>query len=376
MKIALIRSASIYMNFGSYNVQEIGLAKSLEKNGHQVDFYTREKVDEDKIIRITDSIRVYAMTCISLPGRNGYYPQMFKYLNDNQYDLIQVLEDSQIMTVLLSVYAKRKNIPFILWQGMYENYQSFVKKSFQFIFDLLLLPILRRNTGAVIGKTPKAIQYIESKGFRKTFIGGVGLDVDSFNHRTLESDILDRMNIPKTKKILLYIGVLEQRRNPKFLLEIIEKLDDKFVLVIAGDGPDFLELNNIVADRGLNDSVKLLGRVSQEDLIPLYKNSMLFLLPTDYEIYGMVILECMYYGLPVISTPCAGAEYLIDTGEDGFVLEKNDKMWVDVINNISNDSDSQKKISHNFKNKFDKFTWDSLVNNYLNVYESEMGYNK
>ena len=371
MKIALIRSASVYMNFGSYNVQEIGLAKSLEKIGYQVDFYTREKVKKDKVINISDNIRVYAMNCISLPGRNGYYPQIYKYLDENHYDLIQVLEDSQIMTVLLSIYAKRKNIPFVLWQGMYENYHSFIKKSFQFVFDLFFLPILRKNTDATIGKTTFAISYIKSKGFTNNYIGGVGLDIDIFKKPSTNIKLSDVINVLQSKKILLYIGAIEARRNPRFLIDVVEKLhDEDVILVFAGDGPELPEITHLIKERKLEKSVKILGRVSQENLIPLYQNATMFLLPTDYEIYGMVILECMYYGLPVLATPCAGSDYLIDDNVDGFICEKEEDLWVKIIRLMLRNNTLREKLANKFKDKFEKYTWDSLVCNYIKVYET------
>lgn len=94
-----------------------------------------------------------------------------------------------------------------------------------------------------------------------------------------------------------------------------------------------------IQDRNLEQKCVILGKLRQEELPALYKASDLFLLASDYEIYGMVILEAMYFGTPVISTLTAGAEVLITSGEDGMIIpNKKADTWSHVIAELCNDT--------------------------------------
>ena len=114
--IALIRSASSAVSKSGYNIQEIGMAKELAKLGMQVDVFLisdRNETYSEKT-GVEDRVTVYWLKGIKIPGQQGYYRDLNKILDNNHYDLIQALDDSQITTVLTSLYCKKKGIKFVL----------------------------------------------------------------------------------------------------------------------------------------------------------------------------------------------------------------------------------------------------------------------
>ena len=83
------------------------------------------------------------------------------------------------------------------------------------------------------------------------------------------------------------------------LLQAAAELRDEgleFVLTLGGEGAEQAALEAIIADRGLSDSVKMIGWV--EDVVPLLEQADLFILPSRSEPFGIVILEAMACGVP------------------------------------------------------------------------------
>ncbi len=153
-KIALVRPCSTPVKPGNYNCQEIGLARALANRGISVDIFLANDTKELVVERIVDegsvTARAHYMPGINLPGRNGWFPDLITLLDQDNYDLIQTFEDSQIISVKMARYGRKRGIPVILWQGMYENYNEFYKRTIQIIYDKLFLGVLRRNISASI----------------------------------------------------------------------------------------------------------------------------------------------------------------------------------------------------------------------------------
>ena len=76
---------------------------------------------------------------------------------------------------------------------------------------------------------------------------------------------------------------------------------------------------------GLEQNVIYFDNLQQKDIANLYKIADIFILPSQYEIFGMVLLEAMYFGLPVLTTLNGGSSTLIKNEENGFICELDEK---------------------------------------------------
>ena len=337
-RIALIRSASSNVPKQSYNVQEIGLATELAKKGINVDVFliSDKNVTYSEKCGIEDRVTVYRLKGIKIPGQQGFYKELIPILEKNKYDLIQALDDSQITTVLISKYCKRKNIKFILWQGMYENYPALYKKIIQFFFDKTFLRILRKNTMFTISKTSSAQKYLVEKNFPKGKVIPVGLETSNLDNG-IDIDYREKYNIDNNKKIVLYIGKVEERRKPIFCIDVFNSLKKKYqdcCLIYVGQGPMRDEVKEYVNTKNIKDVI-FIDKIPQSELRNLYKQSSIFILPTKYEIFGMVLMEAMYFEVPVITYKAAGPLDVIKNDVDGIVMNNFDtNEWANKISSI------------------------------------------
>ncbi|MBD3270744.1 glycosyltransferase [Candidatus Peregrinibacteria bacterium] len=129
----------------------------------------------------------------------------------------------------------------------------------------------------------------------------------------------------KTHKIILSVAALHPRKGLKYLIGAYSKIVKKFPktrLIIAGNGPQKMELEKLIKNLNIDDKVFLLGQ--RDDISDIMKSADIFVLPSLAEAFGLVILEAMREGLPIIATNSGGIpEILADN--NGILVKPKDK---------------------------------------------------
>ena len=127
--------------------------------------------------------------------------------------------------------------------------------------------------------------------------------------------------------IFLNVAHLDAKKNQARLVEsFAEKFagNTKYKLIIAGDGPEKENLQTQIDKLKVSNQVVLFGRASREDVLSLMQKSNCFVLPSLYETFGVVLIEAMACGLPVLSTKSGGPESIITSNQYGFLCEENE----------------------------------------------------
>ena len=130
----------------------------------------------------------------------------------------------------------------------------------------------------------------------------------------------------ESRFIFLTVGRLVPVKNIALQIEAFKKISDKYPkaeLWIVGDGPEKNNLIKKISDNKLQDRVKLLGY--QENVDDFYEQADVFLLTSDSEGWGMVVIEAATYGLPIIMTDVGLAGEIIVNNESGLVVPVGDK---------------------------------------------------
>lgn len=379
MKILILRVFPNKVNMQSYNLQEIGLAKALIRKGHQCDvayFGGKEKDHEERILFSEGAIRVIWLHGFGIL-MEGVYPTLSKYIHE--YDIIQVSEYVGVTSCWLNLFYQNKVVNY---HGPYycaENRKDIIKAA---IWDRTLLPLSRKRKMLVMTKSNLATDYLLSKGIENVTTVGVGLDLDNICKVEQENRTHEFVEYLRTKKgnhkFLLYVGAMEDRRNILFLLDTFAKVlisqpECRLVLVGKGSHEYIAKCNQKIEQLNLQDKVYYCEQVEQKFLKSIYELSDLFLLPTSYEIFGMVLLEAMYFSLPVLTTYNGGSSTLINL-ENGIVIEKLDKNeWAEKIKALLLDSERCAKIGENaHKTIIQGYTWDVLADRILKIYQQRL----
>ncbi|MBN1122470.1 MAG: glycosyltransferase family 4 protein [Anaerolineae bacterium] len=132
-----------------------------------------------------------------------------------------------------------------------------------------------------------------------------------------------RRESPYGEYLLLAARINDPRKNVGMLIRafaIIHERHPQIKLVLAGEAPDE-PLRSLVNSLGIGRSVVFAGMVSREELLKLYQGATLFVLPSTQEGLGIVVLEALACGTPVIATRCGGPEGFVIDGETGKLVD-------------------------------------------------------
>lgn len=146
-------------------------------------------------------------------------------------------------------------------------------------------------------------------------------------------------------------GRIHEMKGYDRLINVFHRLDDMGLLkhvslTIIGDGPDFSKVQNLVQEYGLKDKVKLLGR--RKNPYPYVKAADAFLMCSRYEPFGLVVLEAMVLGTPVISTEVASIREIMR--EDyGIITDNNEEGLINAIAEVIKNPNYLNKYRENLK---------------------------
>ena len=369
-KILYVRNGPYKVNPNLYNLQEKGFCKALCNKGIDCDIVYYSDEDKDEII-YRDELTGKEIKLLWRKGykilRTGFYPLLLKKEFANKYDLIITTEYSQIMSLLWTRY----NPKVVLYNGPY--YNMFKIPFTEKIYDLLFVKKLNSRLDKVFVKSELSKKYLENKGFQDVVTLGVGLDTDVFKvNDEIDSKTSELREFMKKNNCILYIGSLIGRKNFKFTLDIFNKViksNPDVKLVVIGTGKkSYIQKSMKVLDNNALKNVKFVDKIDNKLLKYIYPEAKIFILPSKFEIFGMVILESMFFGTPVITSINGGSTTLIRNKKNGIVMDKFDSdIWAKEINSILNNEEYRKELSKNARaNIINNFTWEKISEKLLN----------
>ncbi|HEX0571341.1 TPA: glycosyltransferase family 4 protein [Streptococcus pneumoniae] len=370
-KVLIVRSGPYQVNPEGYNLQELGLASAISQQGYQCDvmYYHKTKNYDQLYEKNGEQIKIFWRRGIRL-FRSGIYPQILREKFLNQYDKIIISEYSQIMAVLLS----RIHSNVYIYNGSY--YNLFKIPIIEPIYDFLFVEMLNKRTKTVFCKTEKAECYLKNKGFNDCKVVGVGLDIEKFEQEEEPTeDTIELLRRMENKQNILYVGSLSKRKNTAQLIRIFNILKSKsgkkneLQLVLIGKDEDNI-VEKINYSR-FKDDIIYQPYLKNSQLQFIYPSSQLLVLPSVQEIFGMVLLEAMYFKLPVVSSASAGGETLIQDGINGKIVNDfNDEHWVDCIENLLNNPLELKRLGEcAHKRITEQFMWSSIARKIIETFD-------
>ncbi|MDO8657817.1 MAG: glycosyltransferase family 1 protein [Candidatus Levybacteria bacterium] len=185
-------------------------------------------------------------------------------------------------------------------------------------------------------------------------------------------------NLPKEKygidgEYVLFVGTIQPRKNIARLIEAFSKLNkpDLDLVIIGKKGWKFEEILAAPKKFKIENKVKFLYSVTDEDLPAFYKNAICFILPSLYEGFGLPVLEAMKYGCPVITS---NSSSLPEAGGDAALYV--DPLSVNDIKKnlelIINNSELRKELIRKGYEQVKKFSWEKTARETLNALEELM----
>ena len=371
MKIAMV--GQFPPHIGGVGVHIHSLSKELIRQGHEVYVITYPHKD----IRDIDGIHVIGTKGVNIPGLRG----LFFAINAKK-ELKELIEREDI-DIIHGHYLFPAGWASVK-AGKSTNTKTYVTSHGSDMFELYkkqayTRPLIRKvlKDADVVLAVSNALkdEIIKTKIpniEKKVRLHWNSVDINKFkttkeNESKFRKELVHEFNIAADKPIILFVGNIIKRKNVDLLLEAKKQLNTKANLVVVGDGP-LLEQLKAKAEKeyfdGNLENVYFTGsRTDVEDIIP---SCDLLVLPSFTESFGLVLIEALACGKPVIGSNVGGIKEII-TDDVGLLIDPNDSEdLAKAIDRILTDKNLMEKFKSNARNRAKDFAETKLPYDELN----------
>jgi glycosyltransferase involved in cell wall biosynthesis len=166
---------------------------------------------------------------------------------------------------------------------------------------------------------------------------------------------------------ILCVANIQERKGFEYLIEAVAELDQINLIIIGDTGKRkkyYQFLLNQIHLLNIINRVQFLGHVDEKSLIQYYQNSDIFVLPTLHEGYGIVILEAMSHGLPVIATNICSIPEIITHNWNGILVPpKDSRRLSEAIQDLMDSPEKRQRLKSNgLKFILDHPKWSDIIN--------------
>lgn len=337
-------------------------SEGLVNLGHEVEVYT-SKEGSSRSNEVVNNVVVHRYSTLPISPKLPYVPislGMPQKLGETDFDIYHLHANKRFTTDLsaLVLRAKRKKLIFSPHAGQFGS--SFLGKLHNKLFGRLTL-----DSNLVICVSEYEKKLITKEGFRSTNIRVLanGVDIEEFSGvKQGFFEDLGWKDIP----VITSIGRLVPHKNVDLLIKAVKILVNQGIevrlAVIGPDGGQGKDLRSLVLSVGLDNHVDFLGALSRNDLVRALKDSTIFCLPSSSEAFGLVIIEAMAAGVPVIGTDMCAIPEVIDNEKNGLLTRLDEKDLAEKIKTLLNN----RKLAHSLseqgrKSVKEKYDWVKIV---------------
>ncbi|MBU2564046.1 glycosyltransferase family 4 protein [Patescibacteria group bacterium] len=199
-----------------------------------------------------------------------------------------------------------------------------------------------------------------------------------YNDTKAKKDGREKFKISTDTFVVFFSGRLTELKGPIYLLKSFEKIanDKKIILIYAGDGPEKINLEKYIQEKKLNKQVKILGNIPYEHIGKIYNIADLLVVPSItigevQEPLGIVALEGMAIGIPVIAFSVGGLKEIIKDGYNGILIPEKDinKLAQSILKIKKNPALTQKLIQNGKKEIKKEYTTRVVAQRLINIFQ-------
>ena len=366
MKIAMV-SPYDFTWPGGVTAHVSQLARELGRSGHEVQVLaphtpSRECQDADLLVPLGRSVPLPSGGSIARVSLSWWlYPKVRELLKREQFDIVHLHEPmAPILPLCVLEFSNSVNVG---------TFHASYARQHLYRFTSPITKRWQARLNGSIAVSPAARRYVNN-----TFPGDYeiipnGIDFDHFSTKAVP--------YPKYqdgKLNILFVGRLEKRKGLRYLLEAYGNLkweNPNIRLIVVGPGNPDKESYRILSSHNLQD-VEFVGRVSYDDLPRYYASADIFCSPaTGAESFGIVLLEAMAAGKPVIASDIEGFRGVMTHGEQGLLVpKKNGDALADALSTLANDPELRLKLGAQGNKTAEDYRWEVVAGRVENYYKS------
>ena len=362
------------------NISIESFRKELEKEGHEVYVFTPfipgYKDTNPRVFRLRSlpflknpEIR------IGLPAVKN---SSLKKIVNIKLDIVHAQTPFNL-GLLAKYVSKKQKIPLV-----YTHHTRFSEEASSYIKSIKFLPKLAQSTyvwfankaDSIIAPSKEIKKILTKEGVQKPIsVLPTGVDLHFFRLTKKSEDesrkIRDQFGILPQDKVLIFVGRLDPEKNVEFLIESFGKLLTKYKeakLLIVGSGFYENKLKQHCKDIP-SDKIIFTGSVPFEKMPLYYQAADIFVFSSPTETQGLVILEAMASGLPIVAVKNGVIDNLIENDKNGYLLDFFDlNIFAEKVLSIISNSEIQKKYSLESMEMAEKYSIQKQTAHLLEIY--------
>ena len=357
MKIAMV-SPYDFTWPGGVTAHVAQLARALGRSGHEVKVLaphspSRDFQDSDLLVPFGRSVPLPSGGSTARVTLSWWlYPKIRALLKKEQFDIIH-LHEPMVPILPLCVLEFSKSVNVGTFHASYSRQHLY--RAFQ--------PIIKRwqkRLHGSIAVSPAARRYVNN-----TFPGEYEIIPNGIDYKHFSANVAPLPQYQDGKLNILFVGRLEKRKGLRYLLEAYSKLKWEMPntrLIVVGPGNPDKESYRILSSHGLRD-VEFAGRVSYDELPRYYATADIFCSPaTGGESFGIVLLEAMSAGKPVVASDIEGFRGIMSDGEQGLLVPKKDTgALANALGRLARDPELRSKLGGQGSRSAEDYRWEVVA---------------
>lgn len=292
--------------------------------------------------------------------------------NISNYDLLHIHALFSYPSTVAMAIARLKKVPYIVQPHGLLCEWSLQQKSRKKQLYLQLVERANLNASQALHFTTlQEQQEVSLLGLKPTsFILPLGI-FPSTPIRNAHQRLHQLLNIPADEPIILFLSRLHPKKGLDYLIPALSKSQHRFTFIIAGSGSLEYEaqIKSLVFSTGLGDRTILVGFVQGEFKDILIQGSDLFVLTSHSENFGIVVLEALVAGLPLLITPGVALAPIVKQHQVGYVTELDVSAIACALDEFLTNPQAAKDMSDRGRQLvLEKYTWEQIALQMQQIY--------
>ncbi len=370
---------------GGQNVYVRQVGEALAKQGWHVDMFTRKaSPDQLDIVEHSPNCRTIRLTA----GPVEFIPRdnLFEYLPTVVEQILKYQQESGVTYSLVHT-----NYWLSSWVGMQlkkiqgskqvHTYHSLGAVKYQSVSTIPLIAGTRLATekavletaDRIVATSPQEKEHMRTMVSTKGNIDIIpcGTDIRSYGS-VGRQEARAKLGIKPDAKLVLYVGRFDYRKGIETLVRAVNlsQLRSNIHLMICGgsrpgqsDGIERDRIEAIVDQLGMREFTSFPGRISQQELPYYYGAADVCVVPSHYEPFGLVAIEAMASGTPVVASDVGGLQFTVVPKETGLLCPPQDEVaFAGAIDSILSIPEWRIEMGQNARTRVEKmFSWDGVA---------------